>query len=208
MSFNTKGLIAGLLFALTALASAAPAAALDLTNVAFIQTAAGKTSVPVGHLEFCRSRPDECRRYDRVEPATVLTETTWQQLVSINAHYNQTIVPMTDMELYQVEEYWTYPNGYGDCEDFALAKRRDLIKAGWHPSTLMIAVVREPNGDGHAVLMARTDRGDMILDNQDSMIRLWSETPYTFIKRQSTASAADWVDMIDDRVQVVAASSR
>ena len=42
-----------------ALAAAAPSAALDLTNVAFVPTAAGKTTIPVGHMEFCRSRPNE-----------------------------------------------------------------------------------------------------------------------------------------------------
>lgn len=204
MAFNNKGWLAGLLTALIMLAQ--PVAALDLTNVAFIQTAAGNTSIPVGHLEFCKSRPAECRAHDQVVPATVLTETNWQQLVSVNAYYNQNIVPVTDQQLYQVEEFWTYPNGYGDCEDFALIKRRDLIAAGWHPSTLMIAVVREANGNGHAVLLARTDRGDLVLDNQDGAIRLWSDTPYKFIKRQSQANAGQWVDMIDDRVMVVAAS--
>ncbi|ODT78871.1 MAG: transglutaminase [Pelagibacterium sp. SCN 64-44] len=204
MAFNNKGWLAGLLTALIMLAQ--PAAALDLTNVAFIQTAAGNTSIPVGHLEFCKSRPAECRAHDQVVPATVLTETNWQQLVSVNAYYNQNIVPVTDQQLYQVEEFWTYPNGYGDCEDFALIKRRDLIAAGWHPSTLMIAVVKEANGNGHAVLLARTDRGDLVLDNQDGAIRLWSDTPYKFIKRQSQANAGQWVDMIDDRVMVVAAS--
>lgn len=206
MSFTKKGPLAGLIFALLALASAAPAAALDLTNVAFVQTSVGTTSIPVGHLEFCNTHPAECRANDRVVPAMPLNDTNWQQLVSVNAYYNQTVVPVTDQDLYQVAEFWTYPNGYGDCEDFALAKRRDLINSGWHPSTLMIAVVKEANGNGHAVLIARTDRGDLVLDNQDGTIRLWSETPYKFIKRQSEAHPGQWVDMIDDRVVVVAAA--
>lgn len=203
MPFTTKGLISGLIFALLTIA---PAAALDLTSVAFVQTSAQATSIPVGHLEFCNTRPDECRPNDRIIPATGLTETTWQQLVNVNAYYNQNVVPVTDEDLYKVAEFWTYPNGYGDCEDFALAKRRDLINAGWHPSTLMIAVVKEANGNGHAVLLARTDRGDLVLDNQNGTIRLWSETPYKFIKRQSQAHSGQWVDMFDDRVIVVAAN--
>ena len=207
MAITYKGLFAGLVSVLLAFAPAAPALALDFSNVAFVQTATETTSIPVGHLEFCNSHPAECRPNDRVVPATVLTDSNWQQLVSVNAFYNQNVVPVTDQDLYNVAEFWTYPNGYGDCEDFALAKRRDLINSGWHPSTLMIAVVKEANGDGHAVLLARTDRGDLVLDNQDGTIRLWSDTPYKFIKRQSQANAGQWVDMIDDRVLVVAAAN-
>ncbi|UYO00582.1 MAG: transglutaminase-like cysteine peptidase [Devosia sp.] len=206
MAFNTKNWLGPLLAALTIMA-VAPAMAQDFTNVAFIQAREGTTSIPVGHMEFCQARPSECRAYDKVVPAVSLNDANWQQLVAVNTHYNTNVVPVTDRDLYQVEEFWTYPNGYGDCEDFALAKRRDLINAGWHPSTLMIAVVRQANGDGHAVLMVRTDRGDLVLDNQDGMIRVWNETPYKFIKRQSQANAGQWVDMIDDRVTVVAARS-
>lgn len=198
MAFNKKALISGLFAAIAAMVS--PAAGLDLTNVAFIQSVDKPTSIPVGHLEFCQSRPAECQPHAQVVPAMPLTDANWQQLVSINAYYNQNIVPVTDQDLYRVGEFWTYPNGYGDCEDFALAKRRDLINAGWPASTLMIAVVKEANGNGHAVLIARTDRGDFVLDNQDGAIRLWSDTPYKFIKRQSQAHAGQWVDMLDDRV--------
>jgi predicted transglutaminase-like cysteine proteinase len=207
MSFNKKGLLAGLIAAIVALTPAAPAVALDFSNVAFVQTTAGTTSIPVGHLEFCTSHPAECRANDRVVPAMELTDNTWQQLVSVNSYYNQNVRPVTDQDLYNVAEFWTFPNGFGDCEDFALAKRRDLINSGWNPSTLMIAVVKEANGNGHAVLLARTDRGDLVLDNQDGTIRLWNETPYKFIKRQSQAHSGQWVDMIDDRVLVVAAAN-
>jgi predicted transglutaminase-like cysteine proteinase len=186
---------------------ATPASAIDLTNVAFVQAAQGTTSIPVGHLEFCKARPAECRSHDQVVEAMPLTDATWQQLVSINAYHNQNIVPVTDDQLYQVAEFWTYPNGYGDCEDFALIKRRDLINAGWPASTLLMAVVKEANGNGHAVLIARTDRGDLVLDNQVGDIRLWNETDYKFIKRQSQANAGQWVDMLDNRDIVVTTAS-
>ena len=128
--------------------------------------------------------------------------------VAVNASVNRTIVPVTDEELYQVAEYWTYPQGYGDCEDIALEKRRELIDDGWDPSTLLMAVVREANGNGHAVLMVRTDRGDLVLDNQDGMVLVWTETPYQFVKRQSQANPGQWVDIVDNRgIAIVAASN-
>lgn len=207
MFFEKKGLGAALLGAIIALALTAPSQAFDTANVAFVQTIAGVASIPVGHAEFCQSRPDECRLNADMVPAVSLTEGLWQQLLTVNATVNTGIVPVTDQDLYQVAEFWTYPNGYGDCEDYALAKRRDLINAGWPASTLLIAVVKQANGEGHAVLMVRTDRGDLVLDNQVGSVDLWSQTPYKFIKRQSQANAGQWVDMIDTRDIVIATAA-
>ena len=207
MTILNRRLAAASLAAAALIGWAQPSAAIDLTNSAFIQVASVNTSIPVGHLEFCRSRPGECQANSRVEPAVSLDETNWQQLVNVNAHFNQSIIPVTDQELYQVEEFWTYPtSGYGDCEDFVLAKRAALMEAGWPASTLLITVVRQADGSGHAVLTVRTDRGDLVLDNQEGAIRVWNETPYLFLKRQSQTNAGQWVDMLDDRVTVVAAN--
>jgi predicted transglutaminase-like cysteine proteinase len=181
----------------------ATAATVDLANPAFAQTA-GRTSIPIGHSEFCQAHPAECGKNRNVVDVEELTEDRWQTLVAVNVEMNRTIVPVTDADLYKVEELWTYPDGYGDCEDYALAKRRALIEGGWDASTLLIAVVRQASGDGHAVLMVRTDRGDLVLDNQDGSIRLWNETPYQYLKRQSQANAGQWVDILDDRVVKVA----
>lgn len=191
--------------AISALFSVIPAAAatVDLSNPAFAQTA-GPTSIPIGHSEFCKAHRSECVANGRVTAVEELTDSRWQTLVAVNDRLNREIVPVTDADLYDVEELWTYPDGYGDCEDIALAKRRELIAAGWDASTLLMAVVRERNGDGHAVLMVRTDRGDLVLDNQDGMVRVWSETPYQFIKRQSQQNAGEWVDILDNRVVRVA----
>ncbi|UJW87654.1 transglutaminase-like cysteine peptidase [Devosia sp. SL43] len=188
-------------------ATITPGLALDTTNVAFVQTASGTTSIPVGHAEFCQQRPSECGANSQVVPAVDLTQGLWQQLLTVNANVNGTVVPVTDDQLYNVAEFWTYPNGYGDCEDYALAKRRDLINAGWPASTLLMAVVKQANGEGHAVLMVRTDRGDLVLDNQVGSIDLWNTTPYKFIKRQSQADSGKWVDMIDSREIVVATAA-
>jgi predicted transglutaminase-like cysteine proteinase len=208
MHLNQKGLPAALVGAVLALAAIiAPAHALDTSNVAFIKILDGTTSIPVGASEFCKSHRDECQPNAVVVPAVNLDEASWSQLLTVNATVNQTVVPVTDQDLYQVAEFWTYPNGYGDCEDIALEKRRELINDGWPASTLLMAVVRERNGDGHAVLMVRTDRGDLVLDNQEGEVRLWSETPYHYIKRQSQADAGKWVDMVDDRPVIVAAAN-
>ena len=96
----------------------------------------GPTSVPIGHADFCKRHRSECGPTGAAGDGVVgLTESRWQELVDTNNRLNTEIVPITDDDLYQVGEFWTYPDGYGDCEDYALAKRRDLISHGWNPST-------------------------------------------------------------------------
>lgn len=159
----------------------------------------GQTSIPVGHALFCQNNPGECHAISNPVKQFKLTTARWQQLLQINHDANTQISPVTDQQLYAVAEHWTFPRGAGDCEDYALHKRRELIRAGWPESTLLVAAVRETNGNGHAVLMVRTDRGDFILDNQESLILAWNETPYHFLKRQSQTHSGKWVDLRDTR---------
>jgi predicted transglutaminase-like cysteine proteinase len=167
----------------------------------------GPTTKPIGHVEFCRQSPEECTRNGEVIEKVQLTEELSAQLQFINDRVNSSIRPVTDRLLYQVTELWTYPSSAaGDCEDFVLEKRRALLQAGWSPSTLLIAVVRQTSGEGHAVLMVRTDQGDLVLDNLDPDIHLWTETPYTYLKRQSQADTGEWESLADQRDVVTVAS--
>jgi len=201
---TTIGIIAGLI-ALAFSTQFGAAETIDFNNPAFV-AASGQTSIPVGHAEFCAKHAGECGAQPSIQAAAHLTDGRWQQLLEVNTRFNSAISPVTDRDLYQVEEFWTFPRSAGDCEDFVLAKRRALIQQGWNPSTLLITVVRETNGDGHAVLLVRTDRGDLVLDNQDGLIKLWNETRYQFVKRQSQAHAGQWVDLVDPRSMTLIAS--
>ena len=107
---------------------------------------------------------------------------------------------MTDQDHWGTVEKWSYPDdGYGDCEDYVLLKRKMLAQAGWPLEALLITVVREKSGDGHAVLTVKTDKGEFILDNQNPEILLWSETNYRFVKRQSQTDPNRWVSLGDPR---------
>lgn len=157
-------------------------------------TESGTTSAPIGWVQFCRDFPQDCSaRPARIEDIA-LGRVTWGQLVQINSHVNAMIEPMTDMEQYGVEELWTYPTtGKGDCEDYVLLKKQMLIRAGLPASALLITVVRDRKGEGHAILTVKTDRGDYILDNETDEIRLWHQTGYRFVKRQSQDNPNRWV---------------
>jgi predicted transglutaminase-like cysteine proteinase len=191
------------------LASAGKALALnvDFTNPAFAAIGHKQASTPIGHAEFCHFHRGECGPNAQIVDAVALTEVKWKQLIAVNNQLNTAITPVTDEQLYHVPEFWTYPEGYGDCEDYALAKRRALMQDGWPASTLLMTVVRQKNGEGHAVLMVRTDRGDLILDNQDALIKVWTDTPYQYLKRQSQTDSSKWVDIFDPPTRLAAAQS-
>lgn len=159
----------------------------------------GRTSQPVGHYEYCAQYSSDCRIKSGSTAAPKLTRKRWQELVEVNSFSNKTIRPVTDMEAYNREEVWAYPESYGDCEDYVLMKRHMLMQRGWPASSLLITVVRQRNGEGHAVLTVRTDRADYVLDNLDGKIRVWKDTPYTFLKRQSAKHSGHWTTIKDFR---------
>ncbi len=138
-----------------------------------------------------------------------MTQTAWKDLVRVNRWVNETIKPMTDQEHWGVIEKWSFPtDGYGDCEDYVLLKRKMLIEAGWPREALLITVVRDKKGDGHAVLTVKSDKGEFILDNQNENVLPWQDTGYRFVKRQSQADQNVWVALGDTRPNVATASSR
>jgi predicted transglutaminase-like cysteine proteinase len=155
----------------------------------------GLTSQPIGHYEFCKANPAECSIRPRDTGPVAMTGAVWNQISSINASVNRSIRPMNDFDIYAKDEVWAYPDtiGVGDCEDYVLQKRRLLAGKGISLSNLLITVVRKPDGEGHAVLTVRTDKGDYILDNLSDNVKLWSETPYRFLKRQASEHTGRWV---------------
>ena len=169
----------------------------------------GLTSQPIGHYELCRTRPQECASRMRDRGPQITNDSLWRKVASINLAVNRAVKPVNDRDIYGKEEVWTYPvNGVGDCEDYVLEKRRRLHAAGISYSNLLITVVRKPDGEGHAVLTLRTDRGDFILDNLNNEVKLWSHTGYRFLKRQSTTNTGQWVSLRNENNLLVGSVAR
>lgn len=164
-------------------------------NTGPFMTVIGNTSQPIGHFEFCQGHPAECAVKTRSEKRVNLTPARWNALVGVNNAVNGAVAPATDEEMFGKPEVWSYPTDKGDCEDFVLEKRRELIAKGWPVGALLITVVRQANGDGHAVLTVLTDRGDLVLDNLQSEVKLWNTTGYQFVKRQSEFNSGQWVSI-------------
>lgn len=187
------------LIAISAACLALPAAAQLREPLLYVSV--GEISrPPIGWVQFCQDRPWECR-VERTEPVDIdLTSEAFRELDRVNRYVNERIKPITDLEQYGVIEKWTYPeSGYGDCEDYVLLKRRMLMQLGWPRSALLITVLRDKKGDGHAVLTVRTNRGELILDNQVEEILPWAETGYRYIKRQAQQDPNIWVSLGDPR---------
>jgi len=188
------------------------AAAAEAASDRPIYVAVGATArAPIGWVEFCNENPKECAASATQPRDVVLTPKTWRDLVRVNKWANDTIKPVTDMEHWGVVERWSYPeDGKGDCEDYVLLKRKILVQAGWPREALLITVVRDKKGEGHAVLTVKTDRGEFVLDNQEEEVLLWFETGYRFVKRQSQGNPNVWVALGDPRpaISTAAASAR
>jgi predicted transglutaminase-like cysteine proteinase len=167
------------------------------------------TRPPAGWVEFCARQPGDCAGTATALRELALSPEAWEDLVRVNKWVNHTIKPLTDLEHWGVVERWSYPDdGYGDCEDYVLLKRRLLIQSGWPRAALLITVVRDKKEKGHAVLTVVTDQGDFILDNQNEDILLWSKTGYRFVKRQSQSNPNVWVSLGDPRPAIATATSR
>ncbi|MBQ0821770.1 transglutaminase-like cysteine peptidase [Microvirga sp. HBU67558] len=146
-----------------------------------------------GWVAFCSRHPEECA-VDLKEPEFLpLTVEIATLLSSVNLSVNRSLIPVTDQNHWGVVDLWSYPSdGLGDCEDYQLLKRRMLVEAGLPRRAMRMTVVIDENGEGHAVLTVRTDRGDFILDNKTDDVLAWFSTHYRYIKRES-AETAGWV---------------
>jgi predicted transglutaminase-like cysteine proteinase len=168
-----------------------------------------QTRAPIGWIDFCGQYPRDCAGAPSEARDVVLSPRAWRDLAEVNAWVNNAVRPITDLDHWGVVEKWSYPDdGYGDCEDYVLLKRRMLIDAGWPREALLITVVRDRKDEGHAVLTVKTDKGDFILDNQAENIVRWSDTGYRFVKRQSQTDPNVWVSLGDTYTAAATSSTR
>lgn len=153
------------------------------------------TSIPYGWMDFCGRRPQECRQEILPAADIALSRDAWTRLQKVNRSVNAAIEPVSNLEHWgTVADHWDYPtDGKGDCKIYALEKRRLLIEMGVPRQALLMTIVRDKNDQGHAVLTARTTRGDFILDNLADEVKPWEATGYRFVKRQSQEDPNVWV---------------
>jgi predicted transglutaminase-like cysteine proteinase len=194
-SISWNWLAAGAILVSTAASEPVRPASADVPGS---MTTRGRVSAPSGHLEFCRRHRRECRPVSGDHPPLKLSRQARRTLESVNEVVNRIVKPRSDLLAHGTKEFWSYPDrGFGDCEDVALLKRRILSQRGIPFSNLLVTVVSHKNGEGHAVLTVRTDKGDLILDYLNNDVKLWTQTGYRFHIRQSSSHTGRWVEITD-----------
>jgi predicted transglutaminase-like cysteine proteinase len=163
---------------------------------------------PPGFLSFCLRFADQCT-YDAAESDTIkLDPQIWALANSVNLTWNTEIWPEHDKSHYDRTEYWTIPtDGYGDCKDYALAKREQLAASGIPMQALRVAIVLTDQGERHAVLTIATDKGDYVLDNLTDQILPWTATSYHWIGRQDPHDPLSWVALDGTPVHLASLTS-
>lgn len=179
------------------LATLAAAAAVALTistgaSMAYAPTSGFSNShthraavIPMGYSLFCLQNPNDCRASGpstaSVAPSVLAT------LRQVNLFVNTTMRPHSD----GARDVWTLGASSGDCEDYVLNKRADLIRKGVPASALRIAYVKTRSGEGHAVLVAMVGRQKLVLDNLTNQIRPLGQAGLTLVS-MSTANPMRW----------------
>ncbi|MEO6609565.1 MAG: transglutaminase-like cysteine peptidase [Aestuariivirga sp.] len=166
----------------------------------------GTSLPPMGYVAFCARGEAECKAKASTHERVKLTPQIWDMVSAVNLSVNTHVIPMSDEEQYGVPDYWTYPVKAGDCEDYALEKKRELVALGVAPRDLLMTVVLDENGEGHAILTVATDKGDYMLDNRRNEILRWDQTHYKFLKRQSQLDPMQWVSLKPNSEQVLVSS--
>lgn len=164
-------------------------------------------SAPPGFAQACAKYIWLCTSGTRAVQSAKVDRSV---LARVNGSVNAAIRPLDDRVNYGKNEFWTLPeNGSGDCEDYALLKKKRLLERGVPASAMALAVVLDRRGNNHVVLIVRTGDADLVLDNLTSSIKSWNSTGYTFLARQSFENKRTWkVALAGPRAQQVAQGSR
>lgn len=198
-SAMTLFLIASPVAGLAAL-TMSPAAAIETGKAmgASYARIGGPTSVPYGWADFCRRYAGECDSGPLAPLDIDLTPKTMKEIGRVGQWVNAHIKPVSDMEHWGVIDRWDYPSdGKGDCEDYALFKRKILIEEGFPRQALLMTVVNDEYNEGHSVLTVKTSAGGFVLDNMNDEVKPWDRTGYRFVKRQSQTDQNVWVQIGD-----------
>ena len=154
------------------------------------------TLPPMAFTQFCLRYANQCkpqRMMFRPGPAR-LTAERWEDLKAVNSTVNAAIVPERNTEGLAGEKWLIHPTS-GDCNDYAVTKRSELLARGWPTHALLLSEVVTSWGEHHLVLVVRTSMGDLVLDNMTPQIRPWARAPYQWVRIQTPKNPNYWASL-------------
>jgi predicted transglutaminase-like cysteine proteinase len=181
--------IAGIL--LVSVASAGTLVPPDPTTLTPI-VESSPTLAPFQHVRFCLHYPADCQSSSGPASRIELSVQTVQLLDRVNREVNLSIIPKVKSYGRDLEDSWTIAPDTGDCNDYAVTKRHNLIESGLPSSALRLSVIKTASGIGHLVLIVATTNGDLVMDNLTVAIRPWQTTDYQWLKIQSASDPRFW----------------
>lgn len=154
------------------------------------------TLPPMAFTQFCLRYMDQCkpqRTMFRGGPRR-LTADRWEDLKDVNRNVNSAIIPEPNTDGVAGEK-WLINPARGDCNDYAVSKRFELLARGWSTRTLLLSEVVTSWGEHHLVLVVRTSAGDLVLDNMTPQIRPWARAPYQWVRIQTAKNPNYWATL-------------
>lgn len=152
------------------------------------------TLSPFQHVRFCMRYPTDCKSDPAGTMTVELTAETLETMQRVNRDVNASIMPVAKSDAI-ADGGWTISPASGDCNDYAVTKRHELVQKGLPANALRLAVVKTQSGIGHLVLVVSTNKGDLVLDNLSETILPWQVTKYHWVKIQSSSDARFWFEI-------------
>ena len=151
------------------------------------------TLPPMAFTQFCLRYVDECKPHRMVFRGgrLKLTAERWAELREVNRDVNTGIRPEPNTEGLAGEKWLLHPAS-GDCNDYAVTKRHDLLAKGWPARAVLLSEVVTSWGEHHLVVVVRTFSGDLVLDNLTASILPWSRKPYQWVRIQMPKNPNYW----------------
>jgi len=153
---------------------------------------ASPTLAPFQHVRFCLRYPSDCKSDPTENQRIDLNAETSELLKRVNHSVNMYINPRPKSYGPNLGEGWTIAPEMGDCNDYAVTKRRELLENGLPSKALRLAVVKTASGIGHLVLVVVTTKGDIVMDDLTEEIRPWQSTDYHWLNIQSASDPKFW----------------
>jgi predicted transglutaminase-like cysteine proteinase len=153
---------------------------------------------PMAYIKFCMRYSNECAPRPRKiifrGGSVRMNKERMLDLIEVNASVNRQIVP-TRNERGLIGEEWVINPSHGDCNDYAVSKRHELLARGWPMRNLLLSEVVVSGGEHHLVLVVRTTAGDIVLDNLNAQLRPWSRTNYRWVRMQTPKNPDYWASI-------------